>query len=307
MEYVTLNNGVKMPQVGLGTYLIPQDKVVETIGKAYEMGYRSFDTAWRYHNEGLIAKALKEFNIPREDVFITTKVNVDALYWKSVPDCCNISKWNMRRRTVRQAIEDSFINLGLEYIDMFMIHYPYKNFPKMWKVLSEIYHQGRVRAIGVCSFLPPHLDYLKDVSDVIPAVNQFEISPLNTQKKLIAYCQENGIAPQAMSTFSHFRSNEPRLEILNNPILLDVAEKHSKSVVQVVLRWLLQQKVIIIPKTWDVTQLKENISLFDFELNEEEMSAIDSLDEGVFLNYDLHHTLVNVPYTYNRWPQFLTY
>ena len=164
-----------------------------------------------------------------------------------------------------------------------------------------------IHLLPVCSFLPPHLDYLKDVSDVIPAVNQFEISPLNTQKKLIAYCQENGIAPQAMSTFSHFRSNEPRLEILNNPILLDVAEKHSKSVVQVVLRWLLQQKVIIIPKTWDVTQLKENISLFDFELNEEEMSAIDSLDKGVFLNYDPHHTLVNVPYTYNRWPQFLTY
>jgi len=307
MEYITLNNGVKMPQAGLGTYLIPQENVIETIGKAYEMGYRSFDTAWRYHNEGLIAKALKIYNIPREDVFITTKVNVDALYWRPVPDCCNISKWNFRRRTIRQAIEESFKNFELDYIDMFMIHYPYKNYPKMYKVLTELYHQGRIKVLGVCSFLPPHLDYLKNVSDVVPAVNQFEISPLNTQKRLIAYCKNNGIAPQAMSTFSHFRSNEPRLEILENPVLKDIAANHNRSVVQIVLRWMIQQGIIIIPKTWDERQLKENISVFDFSLSQAEMDAIDSLNQGKFLNYDPHYTLVNIPYTYTRWPQFLSY
>ena len=156
----------------------------------------------------------------------------------------------------------------------------------MWKELVGLYKEGRIRAIGVSSFLIPHLEALSEISDVVPAVNQFEISPLNTQKELISYCQERNIAVEAMSTFSHFRSNEPRLEIIENEILLDIAKQHNKSVVQIVLRWLIQQNVIVIPKTWNKIHLKENISIFDFKLSDEECKIIDSMDRGKFLNYN---------------------
>lgn len=304
MNYITLNNGVQMPQVGLGTFLIPRENVIETIGRAYDLGYRCFDTAWRYHNEDLIAKALKIHNIPREEVFITTKVNIDALYLGGYKEN---SRYNIRCRTVRRAVEASFKNLGMDYIDLFLVHWPWTFYPHMYRVLTELYHAGRIRAIGVSSFLPPHLDSLKDYSDVIPAVNQFEISPLNTQKALIQYCKDNGIAPQAMSTFSHFRSNEPRMEIIEHPMIIPIAEKYGKSTVQVVLRWLVQQGVMVIPKTWKPSRLKENIELFDFELTKEEMATIDSLDQGKFLNYKPVHALCNIPMTYARWDKFLKY
>lgn len=177
-------------------------------------------------------------------------------------------------------------------------------YPKMYEVLTDFYHQGRIRAIGVSSFLPPMIESLKDVSDVVPAVNQFEISPLNTQKQLIKYCQERGIAVEAMSTFSHFRSNTPRKEITENPVIKEIADAKGKSVVQVVLRWLLQQDIILIPKTWDVNHLKENINIFDFELNEDEMAVIDGLDQGKFLNYNPYGLLKNVPKKYKGWTEF---
>lgn len=303
MEQITLNNGIKMPQVGLGTFLIPKDKLSYTIGKAYDLGYRSFDSAWRYHNEKEIIQALKENHIPREDVFITTKVNADALYFKRYHGG-PLRYVNVQIRSIRKAIEMSFANLGGEYVDLFLVHTPWPMYPKMYKELTRVYHQGRARAIGVSSFLPPMIESLRDVSDVVPAVNQFEISPLNTQKKLIKWCQEKGIVAEAMSTFSHYRSNEPRREITENPIIKPIAEKYNKSIVQIVLRWLLQQGVVVIPKTWDENHLLENISLFDFSLNDEEMAIIDTLDQGCFLNYDPYKALKNVPKKYNYWKGF---
>ena len=192
MNTIKLNNGIDMPQAGLGTFLIPQDRIVETIGKAYELGYRKFDTAWRYHNEAQIAEALKVHGIKREDVFITTKVNADALYYKRYHGG-KLSFLNVPIRSVKRAVEMSFENLGgADYVDLFLVHTPWPMYPKMYEVLTDFYHQGRIRAIGVSSFLPPMIESLKEVSDVIPAVNQFEISPLNTQKNLIAYCQDKG-------------------------------------------------------------------------------------------------------------------
>ena len=303
MKAIKLNNGVEMPQEGLGTFLIPQDKVVETIGKAYELGYRKFDTAWRYHNEKEIAQALKIYGIKREDVFITTKVNADALFFKRYHGGLMRYIWP-QIRTVKQAVELSFKNLGMEYIDLFLVHTPWPMYPKMYEVLTDFYHQGRIRAIGVSSFLPPMIESLQEISDVIPAINQFEISPLNTQKKLIQYCQDKGIAVEAMSTFSHFRSNEPRKEITENKLILQIAEQHGKSVVQVVLRWLVQQGISIIPKTWNIDYLKENIDIFDFELSLEEMALIDSLDQGKFMNYNPYAMLNNVPSKYQGWNGF---
>lgn len=304
MEYITLNNGVQIPKVGLGTFLIPEDKIDETIGAAYDMGYRLFDTAWRYRNEGLIAKALKHHNIKREDVFITTKVNADALYyfgyWYGKHSVLNVRSF----KTVSKAIEESFEHLGTDYIDLFLVHWPWPIYRKMYEVLTSFYKAGRIRAIGVCSCLPPHLEALKEVSDVVPAVNQFEISPLNTQKQLIQYCQNRGISVEAMSTFSHFRSNTPRMEIIENETIKTIAEAHGKTIPQVVLRWLIQQNIIVIPKTWNKNHLKENISLFDFELTPDEVKIIDSLDKGKFLNYNPYTAFKGLPRKYRSWTGF---
>lgn len=307
MPNITLNNGVEMPQIGLGTFLIPKEKLSRTIAKAYELGYRQFDTAWRYHNEKEIAQALKENGIKREDVFITTKVNRDALYVKPYrPGKGKIL--NIRNfKSVKKVILESFENLGTDYIDLFLVHWPYPmNLSmRMYEELTKLYHEGRIRAIGVCSSLPPIFEAYKTISDVVPAVNQFEISPLNTQKQLIKYCQDKGVVVQAMSTFSHFRSNEPRKEILESQVIRPIAEKKGKSVAQVVLRWLVQQQVAIIPKTWDPVFLKENISIKDFSLTAEEMETIDTLDEGKFLNYDPYRWLGTIPKEYRKsWNGF---
>lgn len=299
---LTLNNGVEMPQIGLGTFLIPKDKLPQTLIEAYRLGYRNFDTAWRYYNEKEIADTFRSVGINRKDLFITTKVNADALYknpyyygWHSILNRRN-------SKSIRDAILESFDNLGTDYIDLFLVHWPWPMYLKMYEELTKLYHEGRIRAIGVSSFTIGHLKSLKDVSDVTPAVNQIEISPLNTQKELIKYCQDRGIQVEAMSTFSHFRSVEPRKEIMDNPMLQEIACAHGKSVVQIVLRWLVQQDIIVIPKTWDANHLKENIDIFDFCLSEEEMVAIDNLDQGKCLNYDPYapHIQKSIPRKYRK-------
>ena len=300
MNYIKLNNGVEMPQVGLGTFLIPNHILSKTIAEAYEMGYRQFDTAWRYNNEAEISKALKENGINREDVFITTKVNSDALYWGG-EHYGKHSIFNIRKQTVSNAIEKSFDNLGVDYIDLFLVHYPWKSYLEMYKELTRLYKAGRIRAIGVCTCLPPHLEALKEVSDIIPAINQFEISPLNTQEKLVQYCQDRNIQVEAMSTFSHFRSNEPRKEILENENIRPIAEKYGKSIAQIILRWLVQRNIIVIPKTWVPEHLLENISIFDFSLSEGDMRLINALDLGKFLNYDPYKAIKNLPKRYRGW------
>lgn len=304
MEYLTLNNGVEMPKVGLGTFLIPQENITRAIGEAYAMGYRQFDTAWRYQNETEIAKAMKANGINRGDIFITTKVNADALYyfgyWYGKHSILNVRSL----KPIRKAIEESFEHLGTDYIDLFLVHWPWPIYRKMYEELTSFYREGRIRAIGVCSCLPPHLEALKEVSDIVPAVNQFEISPLNTQKQLVKYCHERGICVEAMSTFSHFRSNDSRKEIVENVVIKPIAEKYGKSIPQIILRWLIQQDIAVIPKTWITEHLKENISLFDFVLTDKEMFTIDSLDKGKFLNYNPYNAFKGLPNKYKKWVGF---
>lgn len=291
-----------MPQIGLGTFLIPKDNIDSTLAKAYELGYRHFDTAWRYNNEEDIARAFKNHGIKRENVFLTTKVNADALYWFNYHEGKRAIFNIFRKASIKSAIMQSFKSLGggkeLDYIDLFLVHYPWPMYLEMYEELTKLYHEGRIRAIGVSNFLPPHIESLKEVSDVVPAINEIELSPLNSQKKQIKWCQDRGIQMTAMSTFSHFRSCEPRMEIIENPSIIPIAKKHGKSVVQVVLRWLLQQNVAVIPKTWNFIHLEENISVFDFELSPEEMDVIDSLDRGKWLNYHPDRGLKNLPPKY---------
>lgn len=304
MRDIQLNNGVRMLQLGLGTFLIPKEKLTETIGEAYRLGYRLFDTAWRYHNEVEIAQALKDNGIKREEVFITTKVNADALYK-------NDYKYGLHRflnkkngKSIRDVVQESFDNLATDYIDLFLIHWPWEMTAAMWNELTIRYKAGQIRAIGVSNFLQPHLEYLKEVSDITPAVNQFEISPLNRHQDLIDYCKTNGIAVQAMSTFSHYRSVEPREELFDSPILKDISQMHNKSIVQIVLRWMLQQDFIMIPKTWSFDHLKENIAIFDFELNNEEMEQINSMNQGRWLNYNPLGEQWWLPMHLRKWDGF---
>ena len=313
MEYKTLNNGVKMPMVGLGTFQIPSDRFSQVIADAYGLGYRMFDSAWKYNNESLLAYAFEENGIKREDVFISTKCNADALFFGG----CHAGKkgiFDIRNFTsVRSAIMRSFDNLKTDYVDLFLVHWPWP-IPiaqDFYAELTKLYNEGRIRAIGVCSALPPHLDAFADASVVVPAVNQFEISPLNTQKKLISYCQEKGICVEAMSTFSHFRNTETRKDIVSNQSIAPIAEKYGKTIPQVILRWLVQQGIVVIPKSSNQGRLRENISIFDFVLSDDEMHLIDSLDQGHFLNYKPETTLTKpcwicgrVPKKYRGWKGF---
>ena len=294
MEYIHLNNGIDMPQVGLGTFQLPKDKINSIIGKAYEFGYRKFDTAYLYGNERNIANALKANGIKREDIFITTKLTGTAQYFhpiKRIP-------FRIKYRSLKKCVETSMNNLNTDYVDLFLIHSASVDYLEMYKVLSDFYREGRIRAIGVCNCLSQHIKSLKEVSDIVPAVNQIEISPLNTQKKLIQECFDMGIAVEAMSTFSHARSSVPRLEIMNNKLIEDIAAKYGKSTVQIVLRWLVQQGISVIPKTKSINHLKDNISLFDFSLSMDDMKAIDSMDKGEFLNYSPYLTIKNIPEKY---------
>lgn len=311
MNYLRLNNGVEMPQVGLGTYLIPEQELEKAVTTAYDLGYRKFDTALRYHNEAGIVQALKKHGINRNDVFITTKISIDAFFKGGYRYDRKINLWNFK--TVKRAVQEAFDNLDTDYIDLFLIHWtmPIPWAQRVYKELVRLNKEGKIRAVGVCTSLPPQFDALAAVSDVIPAVNQFEISPLNTQKHLVKWCQDKGVVVEAMSTFSHYRSNEPRLEIIENPVLKRIAESYHKTVVQVVLKWLLQQGISIIPKTWNEKYLAENIDLFEFELSTDEMAIIDSLDQGRFLNYNPYvafqkpfSSMGRFPKKYRNWNGF---
>ena len=304
MEYVKLNNGIDMPQLGFGTYLIPDENFEDALIKAYDMGYRQFDTAWKYNNEARIAEIFKKHGIKRDSVFITTKLSEDSLYRGGYK--YGIKKILNRRNNVsiEQAVQQSFDNLNTDYIDLFLIHAPCKESIEIYKVLEKFYKQGRIRAIGVSNFLQPHIEYLCEVCEVVPAVNQIEISPLNAQIQYTEWLQKRGIAVEAMSTFSRFHSVEPRLEIIENLGIVEVAKAHNKSSVQVVLRWLLQRGIICIPKTWYEPHIKENISIFDFELSAEEMNIVASLDKGKYLNYNNFNRQRMLPKKYREWEGF---
>lgn len=287
MKTIRLNNGVEMPQIGLGSYMIPKELLSKTIGEAYRLGYRQIDTAWKYFNEVDIANAFIENGIKREEMFITTKVNANALYLKGYHYGKKGILKNIRNfKSISDIVQESFDNLNTDYIDLFLVHWPWPNNVKLYKELEVLYKRGRIRAIGISNFTPLHIKALLDKCEIIPAVNQVEISPLNSQKRLISYCKSQGIAVEAMSTFSHFHSTEPRKEIMEHKVLVEIAKKYGRSVVQIVLRWMIQQDIIVIPKTWNFDYLKENISIEDFHLSEEDMKKIDALDGGKCLNYN---------------------
>lgn len=256
---IQLNTGISMPVLGLGTYqLTEEDEVIQTIQNAANMGYRLFDTASSYKNEDMVGKAIRECGVPRSELFITTKI------------------WNTAQRigNVEGAFERSLERLGLDYVDLYLIHWPVPGcYLDTWHVMEKILKSGKARAIGVCNFNQLQLTELIENSETVPSVNQIEYHPLLNQDTLRKFCLQNGIAVQAHSPLA-------RGAYLNRDVLVRIAEKHFRSVAQVGLRWLLQKGCGVIPKTSQLDRLLENTQIFDFELDDSEMAMIDSLNEN---------------------------
>lgn len=258
---ITLNNGVQMPVLGLGTWQITGGLIEQTIVSALNICYRHIDTAAAYHNETGIGKALKRNGIPREDIFITTKVwNSDHGYHKTIAAC-----------------EKSLQNLGLAYVDLYLIHWPVGNsYIETWTAMEELLASGKCRAIGVSNFTVRHLDTLMKQSSTTPAVNQVEFSPYLYQKELLNYCNSKKIQMEAYSPLT--RGNK-----LDNPALSVIADKYGKSTAQVLIRWSLQSGLVVIPKASSLKHLKENAAVFDFELSKEDMETMNSFDEKLHI------------------------
>lgn len=257
-DTIMLNNGVAMPGLGLGVFKVGDGSpVVSAIKSALRAGYRAIDTAAVYGNEDGVGQALRETDIPREEIFVTSKVwNADQGYDATL-----------------KAFDASLERLGLSYLDLYLIHWPVAGkYVETWRALTDLYKEGRVRAIGVSNFHVHHLKGILDTSDVVPAVNQVECHPLLNQKEIRDFCQMNNIVLEAWSPL--MKGN------LNLPVLEELAKTYQKTPAQIVLRWHLQHGVVIIPKSVHDHRIKENAQIFDFSLSSADMDAIDALNEG---------------------------
>lgn len=255
---ILLNNGEKMPLLGLGVYKATDDaELKQAISDAFSSGYRLIDTASFYKNEEGVGKGIKALNIPREDLFVTTKI------------------WNTAQRI--GDIEDSFNRslerLGLDYVDLYLIHWPVPGcFSNTWKEMERLMASGKIKSIGVSNFSIHDLETLQAVSDIVPAVNQVEFHPLFNHPELMAYCDEHNIRLQAYAPLA-------RGAYLNSPLMIEIGKQHEKTPAQVGLRWLIQQGICVIPKSIHKERIEENSRIFDFELTEEEMAAITAMDD----------------------------
>ncbi|MDH6223713.1 MULTISPECIES: aldo/keto reductase [Streptomyces] len=264
---IVLNNGVEMPQLGFGVWQIPDDEAERAVATALEAGYRSIDTAAVYGNEQGTGRAVAASGIPREEIFVTTKLwNSDQGYDSTL-----------------RAFDTSLKKLGLDYVDLYLIHWPRPRrgaFVETYKAFEKLHSDGLIRAIGVSNFLPEHLRTLLDATSVIPAVNQIELHPYLQQGEAREFHAEQGIATEAWSPLG---SGKGLLEV---PAIVAIAQKHGRTPAQVVLRWHLQTGNIVIPKSVTPSRIKENIEVFDFSLDDEDLAAIRALDEGRRLGAD---------------------
>ncbi|GAB4046961.1 aldo/keto reductase [Catellatospora paridis] len=258
---VTLNNGVTMPQLGFGVWQVDDDTAEKAVTTALESGYRSIDTAKMYFNEQGVGRALRASGLPREQLFVTTKLwNTDHEYDKAL-----------------RAFDESMTKLGLDYLDLYLIHWPVPSqnlYTEAWRALEKLYADKRVRAIGVCNFTVQTMSRLLDEFDVVPAVNQIELHPHLPQEELRKLHAVHDIATEAWSPLGQGKG------LLDDPVLARVAAKHGKSPAQVVLRWHLQLGNVVIPKSVTPSRIAENIAVFDFALDDEDMAAIATLDNG---------------------------
>lgn len=258
-DYALLNNGLKMPWLGFGVFQIDDgQKVEQAVLSALEVGYRSLDTAAIYKNEAGVGKAIRESGVPREDIFLTTKV------WNS----------DMRAGRTMAAFEESLERLGTDYVDLYLVHWPVAgHYEATWQVLEEIYGNGRIKAIGVSNFQIHHLEDILQDAQVVPAVNQIEFHPLLVQPKLLQFCQKHKIQVEAWSPLMQG-------QIVDVPTVQKLAKKYGKTPAQIALRWNLQHGVVTIPKSVRPARIEENAQIFDFVLADADMKLLDALDEG---------------------------
>lgn len=260
MEYVTLSNGIKMPHEGFGVFQVPDPAQCDrAVMDAIESGYRLIDTAAAYMNEEAVGSAVKKCGVPRDELFITTKLWVqDASY-----------------EGAKKAIETSMKKLGLDYIDLYLIHQPMGDYVGAYRAMEEAYKDGRLKAIGVCNFYPERLADLCETVEITPMVNQVELHPFFRQQKALDLMKEYGVIPEAWGPFA-----EGNHGIFSHPVLSKIGEKYGKSAAQVALRWNVQRGVVVIPKSVHKDRMEQNIDIWDFELSGEDMAEIDALDIG---------------------------
>lgn len=265
MKEVRLNNGVMMPAIGFGVYQIPAADTERTVSEALETGYRMIDTAASYFNEEQVGNAIRHSALKREEVFVATKLWVQDYEYDDA----------------LRAFDKSAKLLGLDYINLYMLHKPYGNYYAAWRAAERLYKEGRIRAIGVTSFSSERLQDLFLHNEVKPAVNQLETHPFFQQKDANAFLAREGVQHEAWAPFA-----EGQNDIWNNAVLKAVAAKHGRTVGQVVLRWLNQRGVVVIPKTVHKERMAENLDIFGFTLSEQEMNAIAGLETGRSPIYD---------------------
>ena len=267
MKYVKLNNGVEMPILGFGVYQIPDPAVCEqAVGDALKIGYRSIDTAAAYDNEEAVGRAIRRSGIPREELFITTKLWISGAGYEPA----------------KKAFEESMSKLGLDYLDLYLIHQPYGDVYGSWRAMEELYREGRIRAIGVSNFYPDRLADLILHNEVVPAVNQVETHPFHQQTVPAEFMRSKGVQIESGAALAKGRNG-----LFTNELLLAIAARYRKTVAQVVLRWLIQREVVCIPKSVNAERIAENFDVFGFELDAEDMAVIATLDrpESSFLDH----------------------
>ena len=257
-ETVKLSNGVSVPMEGFGVFQIPVADCERVVRDAIDAGYRLIDTASSYQNEEAVGRAVRNCGVPREELFITTKAYIQEMGYENT----------------MQAFERSLEKLGLDYLDLYLIHMPFGDYYGSWRAMEEFYRQGKVRAIGVCNFLPDRLLDLCYNADIKPQINQIERHPHYQRAEDLQIMGELGIQPEAWAPFA-----EGLKGMFNEPVLADIAAKYGKTPAQVILRWNVQQGVIVIPKTVHRERMEENLDIWDFELGAEDMEQIAGLDK----------------------------
>ncbi|WP_186316192.1 aldo/keto reductase [Catellatospora sichuanensis] len=264
---ITLNNGVRMPILGFGVFQVPDEQTEQVVTEALAAGYRSIDTAASYGNEQAVGRAIAASGIPREELFVTTKLWIQ----------------HTGEDTARREFDKSLAKLGLDYLDLYLIHQPLGDYYSSWRAMQKLYGEGLIKAIGVSNFFGDRLVDLIQHNDVTPAVNQVETHPFFQRVADQELMREYGVQIESWGPFA-----EGKNDLFTNPVLTGIGAAHGKSVAQVVLRWLIQRDVVVIPKSVRPDRMAQNLDVFDFELSDEQMARIAALDTGKSMFFDHH-------------------
>jgi 2,5-diketo-D-gluconate reductase A len=262
---ITLNNGVQMPILGFGVFQVPDEQTEQVVTDALAAGYRSIDTAASYGNEEAVGRAIAKSGIPRDELFITTKLWIQ----------------HTGKDTAKREFEKSLQRLGLDYLDLYLIHQPYGDYYSSWRAMQDLHREGLIKAIGVSNFYPDRLVDLIEHNDITPAVNQIETHPFFQREADRQLMRDRGVQIESWGPFAEGRNN-----LFTNPTLAEIGGAHGKSVAQVILRWLIQRDVVVIPKSVHPERMAENLNVFDFQLTDDEMTRISTLDTGASVFFD---------------------